>query len=260
MRSPDAGFRVDGPPDAPVLVLANSLGTTTEMWVPQLPAFAKRFRVLRYDHPGHDGTPAPAGPYTVASLGAPLLDRLDDTGVEEFSFAGVSLGGMVGLWLAAHAPERVRRLVVCASSAYLPPAHAWHDRAARVRAEGTAAVAGEVVPRWFTSAFCRREPAVVASYVAALVGVDDEGYAGCCEALAALDLRDELRNIRASTLVLAGADDPATPPPHAHAIAAAVPDARLVVLPEAAHLLTVEAADRATSLLLKHLTAAVPEG
>jgi 3-oxoadipate enol-lactonase len=178
-----------GSPDAPVLVLAPSVGTQPEMWAPQLEAFAAEFRVVRVAHRGHDPIDVPPGPYSLEDLGGDVLALLDSLGVERFSFCGLSLGGMVGMWLAAHAPARVERLALCCTSAYLPPASGWLDRAATVRASGMAAVADAVVGRWFTPKFAAEHPSVVAGCRDMLLSVPPEGYAGCCEAIAAMDLR-----------------------------------------------------------------------
>src|ERR1700736_495666 len=126
-------YRVDGPDGAPLLVLANSLGTTSAMWEPQLPVLSGRFRVVRYEHRGHGGTPAPPGPYTIEQLGGDVLDLLDAVGAERASLCGLSLGGMVAMWLAAHVPERVERLVLCGTAPQLPPADQWAARAATIR-------------------------------------------------------------------------------------------------------------------------------
>ncbi len=244
---------LDGPPGAPVLVLGGSLGTTSAMWTPQLAELASRFWVVRYDHLGHGGSLAPPGPYSIDQLGRELLALLDELVIERASFAGLSLGGMVGMWVAAHAPERVQRLALFCTSARLGPAEMWHQRAAAVRASGVPAVVDAVMARWFTPAFARERPEVVAAHREMVTGTPAEGYAGCCEAIAAMDLRADLGSITAPTLVVAGAQDPATPPPHAELIASAIPGARLVVLDPAAHLATVEQPERASRLLLDHL-------
>src|SRR6188472_3087695 len=132
---------IDGRHDAPVLLLGGSLGSTVEMWLPQVPRLSQRLRVVRFDHRGHGGSPVPPGPYTVAELGGDVLELLDHLGVRRAHYAGLSLGGMVGIWLAAYAPERVDRLALLSTAAYLPPAQGWLDRAAAVRAGGMAAVA-----------------------------------------------------------------------------------------------------------------------
>ena len=254
----DGSLRVSGPAGAPILVLSSSVGTATELWRPQLAALTDRFRVVRVEHPGHGAAPsgdAVGGvdpPATLAALGARLLRLLDGWGIERVSYAGLSLGGMVGMWLAAYAPDRVERLALLCTSAYLPPVRGWRERAATVRAEGTAAIADTVVGRWFTPAFAAANPAVVAAHRAMLTAVDPTGYAACCEAIGGMDLRADLSRIVAPTLVIAGADDPATPVEHARVIAAGVPGARLEVLAGAAHLANVEQPERTTRLLLDH--------
>jgi 3-oxoadipate enol-lactonase len=243
-----------GPAGAPVLVLGNSLGTTRELWEPQLGALSSRFRVLRYEHRGHGGSPAPPGPYTIAGLGGDVLALLDEYEVQTAHYAGVSLGGMVGMWLAASAPERIGALALCCTSACLPPAQLWRDRAVLVRAGGLAAISRQVVGRWFTAAYESAHPGTAAGFVTTLEqDVAAEGYAGCCEAIEAMDLRPLLGSVTAPTLVIAGAEDPATPPWHGAAIASAIPGARLRVLRGAAHLANVSSAGEFTATLLAHL-------
>lgn len=246
-------YDVHGLEEAPVLVLAPSVGTLPEMWDAQLAAFAERFRVVRVAHRGHDAVDVPPGPYTVADLAGDVLALLDSLGVERFSYCGLSLGGMVGMWLGAHAPDRVERLALCCTSAYLPPAQGWLDRAATVRASGMASIADTVVARWFTPDFAAERPDLVEQCRGMLLSVPPEGYAGCCEAIAAMDLRDDLAHITAPTLVVAGAEDPATPLPHARTIASLLPASRLVMVEDAAHLATVQQPAATTALLLDHL-------
>lgn len=248
---------LDGLPGAPVLVLGNSVGTTRAVWDRQLPAFSRSYRLLRYEHRGHGGSAAPAGPYTIAELGADVLALLDSRHIERAAYCGISLGGMVGMWLAANAPDRICALGLCCTSPYLPPASSWKARAEQVRAGGMAAITGQVVARWFTQPFRDREPAVPASFAAAFERVDAEGYAGCCEAIGGMDLRAALGSITAPTLVIAGAQDPATPPAHGAVIAAGIRDSRLVVIRRAAHLANVSAPGEVTAALLSHLRAAV---
>ncbi len=246
---------LDGAAGAPVLVLGNSLGTTSELWQPQLAALGTRFRLLRYEHRGHGGSPAPPGPYKIADLGADVLALLDQFGIETACYCGVSLGGMVGMWLAANAPGRIEALALCCTSARLGPAQMWTDRAALVRSAGLASISHQVVGRWFTPAFRDRHPATVARFMTTLdEEVAPEGYAGCCEAIAAMDLRPLLPSVKAATLVIAGAEDPATPPWHGAVIAAAIPGARLRVIRGAAHLANVSQAAEVTAALLAHLT------
>lgn len=242
----------DGPPDAPMLILGNSLGTSTAVWEPQVPDLRSRFRLLRFELPGHGGAPAWPGPYTIGQLGAGVLALLDDLSVARAGYAGISLGGMIGLWLASHAPDRIRALGLVCTSAHLPPAEGWRERAARVRTAGMSSVSAQVVSRWFTADYAAREPEVVSSVRTTLEKADPEGYAGCCEAIAELDLRAGLPAVTAPTLVIAGDADPATPPEHGAAIAAGVRDGRLLVLPRAAHLATLCSPADLSVALLRH--------
>jgi 3-oxoadipate enol-lactonase len=244
---------LDPPADAPVLVLGNSMGTTASVWEPQLASFRRHFRLLRYDYPGHGGSAAPAGPYTIGELGAAVLALLDSHGIGRARYCGISLGGMVGMWLAANAPDRIDALAVCCTAAYVPPESFWAGRAQQARAGGMASIAEQVVSRWFTPEFAAREPDVPASFVAGLAEVAAEGYAGCCEAIGSMDLRPSLPAITAPTLVVAGAEDPATPPWHSGVIASAIPQARLAVVRGAAHLATVSAPGQLGCALLGFL-------
>jgi 3-oxoadipate enol-lactonase len=246
--------RVDGSGHDRVLLMGGSLGTTLTMWEPQLPALSDAIRVVRFDHRGHGGSPAPDGPYSIDELGGDVLALLDRLELERVSYCGLSIGGMVGQWLAINAPERIDKLVLICTSAHLPPADAWRARAATVREAGTPEpVADAVLERWFTGAYARLRPDVVAHHRRMLVGTPAEAYASCCEAIAALDLRAGLAAIAAPTLVIAGRQDPAIPPEHGRAIAAAVPGARLEVLDPAAHLASVERATEVTDLIAGHL-------
>jgi 3-oxoadipate enol-lactonase len=246
------GYDLTGPAHAPLLVLGGSLGTTRAMWSPQLPELTRRWRVLRFDHRGHGGSEVARGPYTLDALGGDVLALLDEVGADRVSYCGLSLGGMIGMWLAAHAPHRIDRLALLCTSAYLPPAQHWLDRARLVRADGTATVVDAVVARWFTPAFAQGQRETVTELSNALAAVPPEGYAGCCEAIAAMDLRPVLHRVSAPTLVIAGGEDPATPPAHSEEIVAAVPDARLAVVAHAAHLASVEQPVAVTRLLNAH--------
>ncbi len=242
--------------DGPVLVLGNSLGTTADVWAQQLPEFRQAFRLLQYDLPGHGGAAAWPGPYTIEELGAGVLRLLDGHGIGRAAYCGISLGGMIGMWLAAHAPERIWALGLVCTSAYLPPAENWRARASAVRTAGMAAVSAQVVSRWFTAGYAASAPQLAGGFRRTLEEVDPEGYAGCCEAIAAMDLRESLAAITAPALVIAGSADLATPPRHGAVIAAGITGARLEVVAGAAHLATVSSADRVTPALADHLRAA----
>lgn len=247
----------DGPAGVPVLVLGNSLGTIREMWQPQLATLRKHFRLLQYEHRGHGGSPAPAGPYTVADLGGDVLRLLDELGTGPVAYCGLSLGGMIGMWLAANAPDRINALAVCCTTARMPDQAFWTDRAARVRAGGLGPMAEQIVGRWFTPAFAAADPATPAQFVASLKSsVDPAGYAGCCDAIASVDLPAALPAITAPTLVIAGSEDLATPPWQGAVIARAIPDARLRVIRGASHLANVSQPSEATVALTSHLLAA----
>ena len=243
-----------GPNEAPVVVLSNSLGSTMSMWDANLADLEEHFRVVRYDTRGHGGSPVPDGPYEIDDLVDDVVALLDDLGVTRAHFVGLSLGGMTGIRLAAREPDRVDRLVVLCTGAHLEPASAWHDRAATVRSHGTAAVAQAVVARWFTPGLLASDPALQAFSEAMVADTPAEGYASCCEVIATMDLRDDLALISAPTLAIAGADDPATPPPHLAQIADAVRNGRLVVVPDAAHLANAQQPRTITPAIIEHLT------
>ncbi|MGH3305341.1 MAG: 3-oxoadipate enol-lactonase [Streptosporangiaceae bacterium] len=255
-----AAAMLDGPAGAPVLVLGNSLGTSAAVWDNQVPEFLTWFRLLRYELPGHGGTPAAPGAYSIGGLAAGVLALLDSLGVERAAYCGISLGGMIGMWLAAHEPDRISALGLVCTAAWLPPADAWRARAAQVRAAGMAPIAAAALGRWFTPAYANRAPEVIRGFAAEFERTDPAGYAGCCEAIAAMDLRPDLPAIAAPTLVLTGADDPATPLEHGAAIAGLIPGALLDVIPAAAHLAAVEAPGPVTAALLAHLRAATGSG
>jgi 3-oxoadipate enol-lactonase len=246
--------RVDGPADGPPIVLSNSLGTTLEMWDPQVPALVEAgYRVLRYDTRGHGRSPVPPGPYSMDQLGADLLAVLDRHGVERAHVAGVSLGGATAMWMAVNAPRRVDRLIVCCSAARFGEPDGWHERAATVRERGMGPVAATIPERWFTPAYVEACPEVVDPIVATLAATAPDGYAACCEAIAGIDLREAIAAVRAPTLVLAGADDPATPPDNAREIAATIPGATIYVLAQAAHLASVQCAETVNDFITDFL-------
>ena len=254
-NTPDLNYLLEGPEDAPVLVLSNSLGTSLEMWDDQAPVLRGWFRLLRYDTRGHGGSPAPPGPYVIEDLGGDVIRLLDRLGIERASFCGLSVGGMTGMWLASEAPERVERLVLLCTSALLGPKGVWDGRIATATERGMAALVDGVIERWFAPAFRSETPATVEKMAGTLRETDPEGYAGCCAAIRDMDLRDRLPSIEAPTLVVSGAEDPATPPEHGRLIRDAIPGARFEVVPDAAHIANVERPEKITQLILNHLEA-----
>lgn len=249
--------RIEGLPGAPVLMLGNSLGTGLAMWDTVAEELAETFRILQFDHRGQGGSPVPDGPYAIGDLGADVIALLDALGIDAVDYAGVSVGGMVGLWLAAHAPDRVRGLAAFCSSAHPGTPDAWHERAATVRAaDSVAPIADTVVGRWLTPAFAERHPELRDELTAMLAASPAGGYAALCDMLAALDLRADLAAIVAPTLVVGAAQDQALPAdPHSQTIAAAVAGARYALIDPAAHIPMVEAPDRVADLIRDHFGA-----
>ena len=247
--------RFDGPDDAPVLVLGSSLGTTGGMWDDQVPAFTERFRVLRYDTRGHGGSPVPPGPYAMAELGADLLALLDRLELERVSYCGLSIGGMIGMWAASEAPERFDRLVLCCTVPRFGAREMWDERASTVRAHGMEPLVDAAIERWLTPEVRAARPEAEERLRGMFVATPPEGYAGCCEAIRDMDLRDRLGAIEAPTLVLAGSADPSTPPERVREIAEEVARARYVELPGTAHIANVAHPDAFAGAVLEHLRA-----
>ncbi len=236
-------YRLDGPEGAPVLVLANSLGTNREMWAPQLASFAAHFRVLRYDMRGHGESDAPPGAYSLDRLGRDVLELMDGLKISRAHFCGVSLGGMVGQWLGVQAPDRLERLILANTTAYLGPPSGWQTRIRLVLTEGMEAVTENLLPRWFTPAFLSSRHPEVERLRTMLLGTPASGYAGCCAAIRDMDLRPMSGLIQVPTQVILGTQDPATPPAMAEALARAMPKPTQVVRLEAAHLSNIEQPD-----------------
>jgi 3-oxoadipate enol-lactonase len=232
-------IRFDGPAEAPVLMLSNSLGTNLSMWDPQIPEWSKHFRILRYDSRGHGLSVATDLPFQIDRLGQDALAILDHFGIEKAHWCGVSKGGMVGQWLATHARERLDRVVLANTAAHMGPPSLWNDRIEIVRSRGMAALVQGVLERWLSPRFREAEPATVAKVSEMLMTTPAIGYATCCAAIRDMDQRETIRSIANPVLVIIGKVDPATPPAAGHLIAEAIPGARAVEL-DAAHLSNLE--------------------
>ncbi|PXW25423.1 3-oxoadipate enol-lactonase [Paraburkholderia caballeronis] len=243
-------YRIDGAADsnAPWLVLSNSLGTDVSMWAPQVPEFAKHFRVLRYDTRGHGRSDAPKGPYTIGQLTGDVIGLLDQLGIARAHFVGLSMGGLTGVGLGARYAARIDRLVLCNTAAKIGSPQVWEPRAERARNEGMAGLADAVPQRWFTPAFIEREPLVIAQLRDNLAHTDNEGYASNCDAINAADLRGEASSIKAPTLVISSTHDLAATPAQGRELAESIDGARYVEL-GVSHISNIEAAETFTGIV-----------
>ena len=244
--------RLDGKPKAPALVLSNSLGADLSMWEPQLVAFTRHFRVLRYDTRGHGASQVTPGEYTLDLLGRDVVGLLDQLGISRASFCGLSMGGLIGMWLGLHAPDRMEKLVLCNTGAKIGSAESWNARIDAVRKGGLAAIRDAVLERWFTPSFRAREPGAVNRFKEVFLKTSPEGYVANCAAIRDADLRDAIAGIRSLTLVVTGSHDLATPPAGARFMVERIAGAKYVEL-DSAHISNVEMAARFTEGVLQVL-------
>ena len=247
-------YEIDGDPQAPVLLLINSIGSTREMWARQMPAFTTRYRVIRYDARGHGQSSAPRGPYTLDRLGQDALAILDDIGVSTAHVCGLSLGGITALWLGLNAASRVRGLVLANTAARIGTVEMWTERIALVHQKGMSAVADLAMERWFTPPFRERDPDTIRAFRSMVQNCPSDGYLGCCAALRDADLRDRITDLDASPLLIASSADAATPPAGLEFIHERAQGAQLVML-ASAHLSNVECAEEFTAAVLDFLGA-----
>ena len=244
--------KVEGREGAPVLMLSNSLGTDLSMWDDQAGEFAKHFRLVRYDRRGHGASSVPPGPYSMERLGRDVLAVLDALKIQKTNWCGLSMGGMVGQWLGANAPDRVEKLILSNTNFHYAEKTFWNDRIKAVQANGLVPLVDANMQRWFTEAFRNREPKVIDRMTAMFVKTDPKGFIGCCEAIRDMDFRAGNPTIKAPTLVIVGAQDVATPPAAGEAIAQQIPGAKVVSL-DAAHIANVEQAKQYTETVLNFL-------
>jgi 3-oxoadipate enol-lactonase len=246
-------YSIEGADGAPVLAFSNSLGTNYSMWDPQVHELRKTFRILRYDTRGHGESGVLPGPYTIEQLGKDFLGLLNELHLGPVHFCGLSMGGMIGMWLGIHAPSRLNKLVLCNTGAKIGTEEGWGSRIEAVQKGGMKSIASGVMERWFTTAFRAKEPATVARIQKILEGTNPEGYTSCCAAVRDCDCREQLRKISAQTLVITGAHDPATPPADGRFVAAHIPGAKHAEL-NAAHLSNIEDGPRFTGELTAFLS------
>lgn len=246
-------YRLDGPRQAPVVLLVPPFGTTMSVWEPQMPELTRDRQVLRVNHRGHGSSPAPAGPYTISELALDLLGLLEDRGFTRVSAVGAGLGASLLVWIAANSPRSLDRLALLAAAPRTPVAHRWDRIASRVREVGLESVVGDVVQPWFTPDMHEDRPEVVARFSEDFGRIDPGGFASVCDAVAKLDQRHLAAAVRAPTLIASAAHDPLLPPGHGRRLADGLVDARFEVVGGAAHLLGVERADHVNELLVEHL-------
>jgi 3-oxoadipate enol-lactonase len=232
-------IEIECPEHAPVLMLSNSLGTSLAMWDEQVKPFTQHFRLLRYDRRGHGGSGVPEGSYTMDRLGRDVLAVLDALSLKTINWCGLSMGGMEGVWLGAHAGDRIERMVLANTATYYPDKNTWNERLRMVREKGVPAFAAPNMERWFTKGFRERNPQVIARIQAMFAATPLEGYLGCGAAVRDMDHRALLGKIMAPTLVIAGRHDMATPLEGNEFIKNNIADAKLTVL-DAAHLSNIE--------------------
>ena len=250
----DLRVRVDGEPTAPPLLLINSLGTDLTMWDPQLPRWTATHRVVRYDQRGHGASSVPDGSYTIEQFGRDALAVLDAQDVDRADVCGLSLGGVVALWLAVNAPHRVGRVVLADTAARVGSEDAWRTRAATVRAQGMAAITDLVLERFFSPAFRATDAPALHDVEHGLRTISPVGYAASCDALAVADLREAAAGVRAPCLVVVGTADEATTPADAQALCDLVPGAAYAELPGAGHLANLEQPQAFARLVQDFLT------
>jgi 3-oxoadipate enol-lactonase len=239
-------YQLDGPAGAATLVLSNSLGTNLSLWDPQLPAFTKDFRMLRYDSRGHGQTSATPGEYSVELLGRDVIQLLDALKLDRVHFCGLSIGGMTGMWLGVNVPERLNKLVLCNTAPKIGNADGWNARIKTVREGATKAVSEPVIERWFTPDFRAKNPDVVAKTKVMIESTSTDGYTGSCAAVRDFDFWAEVGNIKPPTMVIAGAHDAAVPPADGQKLARSIPGARYAEL-SAAHISNIEDAAHFTT-------------
>jgi len=254
LKDVDLHYALAGDQSAPVLVLSNSLGTTMDMWQPQLAELSSHFQVLRYDTRGHGQSSVPQGPYSVAQLGEDVIGLLDHLNLDRVHFCGLSMGGITGMWLALNHADRIHKLVLSNTAAYIGPPENWTNRAATVQKDGMASIADSVVARWLTPDYAQAHAEQVEVLKAMLASTPADGYAANCIAVRDNDLRQEVGGIRAPTLVISGTGDMPTPPSDGKFLHSQIEGSEYLEL-DAAHLSNQEQVSSYTNALIKFLSA-----
>ena len=232
-------YSLKGDPSRPTLVLSNSLGTDLRMWEPQMDLLAAKYQVVSYDTRGHGQSSVPPGPYSLEQLGSDVISLMDDLEIERFSFCGLSMGGLTGMWLALAHGDRMDKLILSNTSAYIGPPENWDTRVQTVLQDGMESIADKVLAIWLTTQCINAEPALASRMRKMLVATPAKGYAANCLAIRDSDLRLKVGEIKVPTLVISGTADMATPPADGRFLAEKIDDSRYVQL-EAAHLSNLE--------------------
>ena len=235
----EINYKTFGDTNKPAIVFSNSLGTKYSMWQPQIDALQNDFFVICYDTRGHGASSAPQGPYILEQLGQDVTNLLDHLNVKKASFCGISMGGLIGQWLAIYKPQYFNHVIVCNTAAKIGQEQAWNNRAVLVREQGLQPIADTAASRWFTEPFIQSNTAIVESLSNDLATGSAEGYASCCEALAKADLRGELKNIKLPFLVIAGQKDPVTTVVDGQFMVNHIPNSQLLEI-KASHISNIE--------------------
>lgn len=235
-------YQLSGDPAHPALLFSNSLGTDLSMWDAQTQALSDDFFIIRYDTRGHGSSSRDGDPFSLDTLGLDVLALMNHLSVSQVNFCGISMGGLIGQWLALHAPEKFSRLVIANTAAKIGNEESWTTRANTVLDSGMDPIADTAALRWFTPAFCTEELDLVSNMIEALRYMDAKQYAYCCLALASTDFTNQLNRITTPTLVIAGEFDPVTTVTDAKYLHQSIAGSTLAVLP-ASHLSNVEKPD-----------------
>ncbi len=238
----EIAYRLDGPESGPVVMLSNSLASNFTMWDAQLPALVDKYRVLRYDQRGHGGSQATKPPYSFDMLVEDARALIGALGLGKVHFCGLSMGGMTGQLFGAKYPGELRSLILCDTASRMPDPSAFDARVKAARGDGMASLAPATLERWFTAPFRAKAKREMERVGAMIASTPVDGFAGCCNAIAAMDQTHLLAGIKAPTLIIVGADDPSTTVAHSEIIHREIVGSKLVVLKNAAHLSNIEQA------------------
>lgn len=246
-------YRFDGPQDAPIVMLSNSLMSNHTMWDPQMSALTRSFRVLRYDTRGHGDTDAPAGPYTIKLLAEDAIALLDALDIDKVHFAGLSMGGMIAQYLGANFPDRINSLMLCDTASEMPTLDMWNDRISTAESQGIVGLLDGTLKRWFTAPFLENDKAAVEKVADMIRTTNTGGYIGCASAVRDMSQTSILSNITAPTIIIVGEDDPACTVEQSRVLQEHIKGSELVILKNAAHLSNIEKTEEFNNAMMAFL-------